>query len=65
MEAKETPPRNSQVFTQTEPPMKSLSRHWFLIVLIIANGLVFILTPGGCEKKSEKKIEMPTFTQRT
>jgi hypothetical protein len=46
--------------------MKSLSRHWFLIVLIIANGIVFLLTPGGCEqKKHEKKIEMPTFTQRT
>jgi hypothetical protein len=29
--------------------MRSLARHWFLIVLLLANGIVFLLTPGGCE----------------
>jgi hypothetical protein len=42
--------------------MKSLSRHWFLIVLLLANGIVFLLTPGGCEgKKSEKKTRVANF----
>jgi hypothetical protein len=46
--------------------MKSLARHWFLFVLILANGIVFLLTPGGCEgKKPEKELPKPTFTQQS